>query len=124
MEKFNISGVKLGYDTLFVEALAIVKMAAARANHELGQLPVESANAIDQACAEILNGKYHAYLTVDMFQGGAGTSSNVNANEVIANRALQVLNHKKGQYEYSHPNDRVNFHNPPTIPIQRRFTSP
>ncbi|MEN8128767.1 MAG: aspartate ammonia-lyase [Pseudomonadota bacterium] len=109
IENFNISGVKLGYYPLFVEALAKVKMAAARANRDLGHLPEDIANAIVQACAEILNGKFHSHFAVDMFQGGAGTSTNMNANEVIANRALQILGHERGEYKHCHPNNHVNF---------------
>ena len=108
IENFNISGSKLSLYPLLIEAFAMVKMAAARANHDLGLLPDDVADAIVQACHEILNGKYHNYFLVDMFQGGAGTSTNMNANEVIANKALTIMGHERGEYEYCHPNNHVN----------------
>ncbi len=109
IENFDISGVKLSFYPLLVDALAMVKMAAAKANHELGHLADDTADAIVQACHEILNGKYHNYFAVDMFQGGAGTSTNMNANEVIANKALQILGHERGDYQHCHPNNHVNL---------------
>lgn len=109
IENFNISGVTLSFFPLLIEALAIVKMASARANHDLGLLPTNIANAIVRACHEIINGKYHQHFVVDMIQGGAGTSTNMNANEVIANRALEILGHEKGEYKYCHPNNHVNL---------------
>jgi aspartate ammonia-lyase len=109
IENFGISGVKLSFYPLLVDALAMVKMAAAKANHELGLLDDDTADAIVQACHEILNGKYHNYFAVDMFQGGAGTSTNMNANEVIANKALQILGHERGEYHHCHPNNHVNL---------------
>ena len=108
IENFNISGIKLSLYPQLVEAFAMVKMAAARANHDLALLPDDIADAIVQACREIINGKYHNYFLVDMFQGGAGTSTNMNANEVIANKALMIMGHKRGEYEYCHPNNHVN----------------
>ncbi|HEB84098.1 MAG TPA: aspartate ammonia-lyase [Bacteroidetes bacterium] len=109
LENFNISGIPISHFPSMIEALAIVKMAAARANRELGLLPVEIAEAIVTACGEILDGKWHTHFVVDMIQGGAGTSTNMNANEVIANRALELLGHEKGEYEYCHPNNHVNL---------------
>jgi len=109
IENFDISEVKLSFYPLLVNALAMVKMAAARANHELGLLEDDTADAIVQACHEILNGKYHNYFAVDMFQGGAGTSTNMNANEVIANKALQILGFERGEYQHCHPNSHVNL---------------
>jgi aspartate ammonia-lyase len=91
-----------------VAGLAFVKKAAALANQELGVLDEEKMKAICDACDELLAGKLHEHFTVDMFQGGAGTSTNMNANEVIANRGLEIMGHKKGQYEFLHPNDHVN----------------
>jgi aspartate ammonia-lyase len=85
-----------------------VKKAAATANGELGVLDAAKADAIVKACDEISAGKLHDQFVIDMFQGGAGTSTNMNANEVIANRALEILGHRKGQYEHVHPNDHVN----------------
>lgn len=109
MENFNISGITLNFYPDFIHALAIVKMAAARANHELGLLSTEVANAIIRACQEILDNKFHSHFVVDMIQGGAGTSTNMNANEVIANRALELMGKEKGQYEFCHPNNHVNL---------------
>ncbi len=109
IENFNISGVKLNFYPLLINAFAMVKMAAIKANHELGHIPNDIADAVVQACHEIMNGKYHNYFSVDMFQGGAGTSTNMNANEVIANKALQILGYERGQYEYCHPNNHINF---------------
>lgn len=109
IENFNISGVTLNFFPLLIEALGMVKMASARANHDLGLLPTNIANAIVRACHEIINGKFHQHFVVDMIQGGAGTSTNMNANEVIANRALEILGHEKGDYQYCHPNNHVNL---------------
>lgn len=109
LENFNISGIPLYHFTVLIEALAMVKQAAVRANLELGLLTPEIAEAIDKACLEILDGKWHSHFVVDMIQGGAGTSTNMNANEVIANRALELLGHKKGEYEFCHPNNHVNL---------------
>lgn len=109
IENFNISGVTLNFYPRLIEALAMVKQAAARANFELGLLPENICRAIDQACQEIIDGKLHYHFVVDMIQGGAGTSTNMNANEVIANRALEILGHKRGEYQYCHPNNHVNL---------------
>jgi aspartate ammonia-lyase len=109
IENFAISGVKLSFYPVLVDALVMVKMAAAKANHELGLLEDDVADAIVQACHEILNGKYHNYFAVDMVQGGAGTSTNMNANEVIANKALQILGFERGEYQHCHPNNHVNL---------------
>jgi aspartate ammonia-lyase len=109
VENFNISGVTLSFYPLLIEALAMVKMAAAKANSDLGLLSKEVTDAIVQACHEIISGKYHGHFVVDMIQGGAGTSTNMNANEVIANRALEILGHEKGEYLYCHPNNHVNL---------------
>jgi aspartate ammonia-lyase len=108
MENFPISGVYVKNFEHMIEALAFVKKAAALANHELGVLEADKMKAICDACDELLTGKLHEHFTVDMFQGGAGTSTNMNANEVIANRGLEILGHKKGEYDYLHPNDHVN----------------
>ncbi len=108
MENFRFSGVRLSQFEHFVCALAHVKKAAAMANAELGVLDKPKADAIVKACDEILAGKLHEHFTIDMIQGGAGTSTNMCANEVIANRALEILGHRKGQYEHLHPNDHVN----------------
>ncbi len=109
IENFNISGVSLNFYPVLVEALVMVKKAAAKANHELGLLDKGIADAIIAACTDIQNGKYQFHFVVDMIQGGAGTSTNMNANEVIANRALEIMGRKKGEYEYCHPNNHVNL---------------
>ncbi|MBU1095017.1 MAG: aspartate ammonia-lyase [Bacteroidetes bacterium] len=109
LENFNISGITLSSYPLLIEALAIVKMAAAKANYDLGLLSKPITDAIVDACNEIINGKFHTHFVVDMVQGGAGTSTNMNANEVIANRALEILGYEKGEYKYCHPNNHVNL---------------
>ncbi|MFN0126152.1 MAG: aspartate ammonia-lyase [Verrucomicrobiales bacterium] len=108
VENFPLSGIRLHRFDHFIRALAFVKKAAALANRELGALDPTKADAICQACDEIIAGKLHDQFVIDMIQGGAGTSTNMNANEVIANRALEILGHSKGQYEHLHPNDHVN----------------
>ena len=108
MENFPISGIPLHHFGHFVRSLAYVKKAAARANKALGTVKPDRAGAIIAACDEIIAGKWHGHFTIDMIQGGAGTSTNMNANEVIANRALEILGHRKGQYEFLHPIDDVN----------------
>ena len=108
MENFAISGVFVKNFEHMIEALAFVKKAAALANQELDVLAEDKMKAICDACDELLAGKLHDQFPVDMFQGGAGTSTNMNANEVIANRGLELMGHEKGQYEYLHLNDDVN----------------
>ena len=108
IENFRISKFHLNEYPLFIQALAITKMGAAVANRELDLLTEEQADAILKACKEILEGKHHDQFPVDMIQGGAGTTTNMNANEVIANRALEILGHKRGEYQYCSPNDHVN----------------
>ncbi len=109
LENFHISRVRLNFFPEFIRALADVKQAAAEANRELGLLEAETADAIVAACKEVREGRFDAHFVVDMVQGGAGTSTNMNANEVIANRALELLGHKKGEYKYCHPNNHVNL---------------
>ncbi|PZP17610.1 MAG: aspartate ammonia-lyase [Brachybacterium faecium] len=108
-ENFHITGVPLSHFPKLIVALAQVKRAAARANRRLGALDERRAEAIEQACAEIVDGDLHEHFVVDMIQGGAGTSTNMNANEVIANRALELLGHQRGDYEHLHPNNHVNL---------------
>ena len=108
MENFPISGIPLHHFSHFVRSLAYVKKAAALTNKDLAVILPARADAIITACDEIIAGKWHQHFTIDMIQGGAGTSTNMNANEVIANRALEILGHRKGQYEFLHPNDDVN----------------
>ncbi|MDY0375278.1 MAG: aspartate ammonia-lyase [Desulfobacterium sp.] len=108
MENFAISGESVSNFKHLVDGLAMVKKAAAIANRELGSLDRGRADAICRACDELLEGKLHENFTVDMFQGGAGTSTNMNANEVIANRGLELMGYNKGEYKHLHPNDHVN----------------
>jgi aspartate ammonia-lyase len=109
IENFPITGVYLsGFPDLIV-ALAQVKEAAARANMELGLLDNTVGEAIARASRELQQGRHHEHFRVDMIQGGAGTSSNMNANEVIANRALELLGHARGDYDHIHPNEHVNL---------------
>ena len=108
LENFQISGVELRLYPNFIKALAMVKLAAARANADSGVLPREILKGIEGACQEIIDGKLHDEFRLDVFQGGAGTSTNMNANEVIANRAIELLGHKKGEYKYCDPHDHVN----------------
>ncbi|MCE3039284.1 aspartate ammonia-lyase [Helicobacter anatolicus] len=109
LENFCITNRKLGEYPIFVAALAKVKKAAALANKELGLLEDKLCDAICKACDKIIDGEYHDQFVVDMIQGGAGTSTNMNANEVIANLALEIMGHQKGEYQYCHPNDHVNL---------------
>ena len=108
IENFPFSGIHVAHYEHFVRALACVKKAAALTNAELGVLDQKIAEAIAKACDEILAGNLHDQFAVDMIQGGAGTSTNMCANEVIANRALELLGHEKGDYAFCHPNDHVN----------------
>ncbi len=109
IENFNISGVPLSFHPDLTDGLVMVKKATAKSNQELGILDENIAFAIDTACTEILNGRYRKHFMVDMIQGGAGTSTNMNVNEVIANRALEIMGRQKGEYEYCHPNNHVNL---------------
>ncbi len=109
VENFRISSTHVKDWPEFVKALALVKLAAARANHELGALDDRVFGAIEAACQDIINGKYHDQFVVDMYQGGAGTSTNMNANEVIANVALEHLGKPKGDYHTVEPHDHVNL---------------
>ena len=108
MENFHISGVPISQYPDLIRALAMVKLAAARANHECNQFSTEILHGMEGACQEIIDGKLHDQFKVDLIQGGAGTSTNMAANEVIANRALELMGHKKGQYEHCDPHNHVN----------------
>jgi aspartate ammonia-lyase len=108
LENFHISGVQLRLYPDLIKAFAMVKMAAARANADCGIFGKEILAGIEAACREIIDGKLHDQFQLDVFQGGAGTSTNMNANEVIANRALELMGHKKGDYKYCDPHDHVN----------------
>lgn len=105
-ENFHITGQSLHPE--FIRSLAYVKKASAITNEEAGALDKKIASAIIKACDRILEGKYHEYFIVDPIQGGAGTSMNMNANEVIANIAIEILGGQKGDYSIVHPNDHVN----------------
>jgi aspartate ammonia-lyase len=110
VENFPITGVPIGHFPDLVRALAMVKLAAARANRTLGALPATKAAMIERACAALLaDTHYHGQFVVDAVQGGAGTSTNMNANEVIANLALTLAGHERGRYDILHPNDDVNM---------------
>ena len=108
VDNFPISGVPIGHYRSLIRALAIVKQAAAQANYELGELSAEINDAISKACKEVADGKFDAEFVVDTIQGGAGTSTNMNANEVIANRAIEILGGSKGDYDIVHPLNDVN----------------
>src|SRR5499426_4510711 len=109
LENFKLSGVLINHYPGFVEAWAMVKLAAARANTEVGAMKPERLAAIEKACAAILDGRYHDQFLVDWYQGGAGTSTNMNANEVLANIGLEMGGHKKGEYQYLEPHDDLNM---------------
>ncbi|WP_371924670.1 lyase family protein [Endozoicomonas sp. SCSIO W0465] len=109
VENFQISGVQLNHYPNLPRALAMVKKACALANRDLGMLDEQKAEAIADACDEIIAGRLHDQFVVDMIQGGAGTSTNMNANEVICNRALELMGHRRGEYQYLHPNTHVNM---------------
>src|SRR4029450_12494575 len=93
LENFHISGVSLRLYPNLIKAFAMVKMAAARANSDCGQFDKTILAGIERACQELMDGKLHDEFRLDVFQGGAGTSTNMNANEVIANRALELMRH-------------------------------
>jgi aspartate ammonia-lyase len=108
LENFDISGVPIRLYPDFIRALAMVKLAAARANAECGRLSAAILEGITGACEEVIDGKLHDQFALDVFQGGAGTSTNMNINEVVANRALELMGHRKGEYEFCDPHDHVN----------------
>jgi aspartate ammonia-lyase len=109
LENFPITGTAISIYSELVSALACVKQAAAIANSELGLIDERRATAIRLACEKIREGELHEEFVVDVIQGGAGTSSNMNANEVICNRALEILGHARGEYQHLHPLDHVNL---------------
>ena len=108
-ENFSITGIPIAQYPHLISALAAIKQAAAEANRELGILPPEVADVIIAAAREIRSGRLQEHFVVDVVQGGAGTSTNMNANEVIANRALELLGHRRGEYDRVHPNNHVNL---------------
>src|SRR5947208_13579769 len=109
IENFPISGTKISIYPDLVAALASIKLAAAESNRELGLLDATRADAIIAAAEEIRAGRLHEEFVVDVIQGGAGTSTNMNANEVIANLALELLGRPKGDYHFLHPKAHVNL---------------
>ncbi|WP_434502151.1 aspartate ammonia-lyase [Prevotella sp.] len=108
INNYHISRKKMRDYPDYVIAIAYVKLAAIQTNHSLGVINDEISGAISKACQELIDGKLHENFPIDMMQGGAGTSVNMNANEVIANRALEIMGHKRGEYQYCYPNDHVN----------------
>lgn len=108
LSNFPISGVPIGHYRNLIRALGLVKLAATRVNKEIGGLAVDKAEFIEAACLEVINGDLDSHFVVDAIQGGAGTSTNMNANEVIANRALQLMGKKPGDYQHIHPLNDVN----------------
>lgn len=109
VENFAITGITIAHYPRLIKSLAYIKKAAALTNQELGLLDPKLAEAISRACDDILAGSLHDEFVVDVIQGGAGTSTNMNANEVIANRALELLGHEKGTYDVLHPLNHVNM---------------
>lgn len=110
LENFQISGVKTNFYPDYVRAYAMVKLAAARANNEVGgRLSKEKLDAIEKACQDVIAGKYHDQFLTDMYQGGAGTSANMNSCEVLANIALEKMGKKKGEYQFIEPHDDLNM---------------
>ncbi len=108
INNYHISRKKMSWYPDFIIAIAYVKLAAVETNHTLGVINDEIAGAISQACRELIDGKWHDNFPIDMMQGGAGTSVNMNANEVIANRALEIMGYEKGDYQHCYPNDHCN----------------
>src|SRR4029079_858155 len=108
LDNFHISGVELRLYPDLIRALAMVKLGAARANAECGVFDRTILTAIEGACQEIIGGALHDQFPLDVFQGGAGTSTNMNANEVIANRALELMGHARGEYRFCDPHHHVN----------------
>jgi aspartate ammonia-lyase len=109
LENFQISDITINHFPGFVEAWAIVKLAAAQANTDVGAMKPEKLAAIEKASQAVLQGQYHDQFLVDWYQGGAGTSTNMNANEVLANVALELTGHKKGEYQFVDPHDDLNM---------------
>lgn len=109
LDNFHITGIPISKEPLFIQAFGYVKKAAAMANRDCGVLKPEIAEAICLACDKLIAGEYLDQFVTDMIQGGAGTSVNMNVNEVVANVALEILGHKKGEYQIVHPNNHVNF---------------
>src|SRR6187402_304552 len=109
LENFQVSGVKTNFYPDYVRAYAMVKLAAARANADVGRMSKDKLNAIEKACQAVIDGKYHDQFITDLYQGGAGTSANMNSCEVLANIALEMSGHKKGEYQFIEPHDDLNM---------------
>ena len=109
LENFQVSGIPTKFYPDYVRAYAMVKLAAAQANADVGRMSKEKLALIEKACKAIIDGKYHDQFLVDMYNGGAGTSANMNSNEVIANVALEMGGHKKGEYTIVEPHDDLNM---------------
>jgi aspartate ammonia-lyase len=109
LENFQVSGMTTKFYPDYVRAYAMVKLAAARANTDVGRMSKEKLAAIEKACQAVIDGKYHEHFLVDLYQGGAGTSANMNANEVIANIALELSGKQKGDYHTIEPHDDLNM---------------
>ena len=104
---FPISGLSL--PRRFIEAQGVIKLAAARANGALGLINKKMLRVVDRAATEVIKGKHDDHFVVDVYQAGAGTSQNMNANEVIANRAIEIMGGAKGDYSLVNPNDHINM---------------
>jgi len=109
LENFQVSGVKTNFYPDYVRAYAMVKLAAARANTDVGRMSKEKMDAIEKACQAVIDGKYHDQFLTDLYQGGAGTSANMNSCEVLANIALEMMGKKKGEYQFIEPHDDLNM---------------
>ena len=109
MENFHISGQYINDYPDFMRAWGMVKLACARANTDAGKMPADMLKLVEPACQELIDGKLLDQFKIDLYQGGAGTSTNMNANEVIANRALELAGHKRGKYDKISPNDEINM---------------
>ncbi|GAA5585088.1 aspartate ammonia-lyase [Acinetobacter calcoaceticus] len=109
LENFNLTQSKVGNFPHLIKALAMVKLACAEANYNLKSLDQTKFEAIEYSCNQLIRGNFHDQFPIDMMQGGAGTSTNMNANEVLANVALEYMGHSKGQYQYLHPNNDINM---------------
>lgn len=109
LENFNLTNSKVGNFPNLIKALAMVKLACVEANYNLKNLDQTKFEAIEYSCNQLIRGNFHDQFPIDMMQGGAGTSTNMNANEVLANVALEYMGHSKGQYQYLHPNNDINM---------------
>src|SRR3954454_2156937 len=109
LENFQLSGIPINHYPEFIQAWAIVKLAAAQANTDVGAMKPERLAAIEKAAQAVRDGKYQNQFMVDWYQGGAGTSTNMNANEVLANVGLELSGHKKGEYQFLEPHDDLNM---------------